>query len=88
MCVLRFPPLSAFITENVYHPITPCSSRFPANQRVEEGQAKFQDLLLGPPPTDFITYQLMDELEKVIGFASSELSILGGRYVLTTVFFT
>uniref|UniRef100_A0A4W5N8Y7 MORN repeat containing 1 n=1 Tax=Hucho hucho TaxID=62062 RepID=A0A4W5N8Y7_9TELE len=36
----------------------------PANQRVEEGQAKFQNLLLAPPPHDFLPYQLMDELEK------------------------
>ncbi|KAK6308525.1 hypothetical protein J4Q44_G00217960 [Coregonus suidteri] len=36
----------------------------PANQRVEEGQAKFQDLLLAPPLTDCIPYLLMDELEK------------------------
>ncbi|XP_019906974.2 MORN repeat-containing protein 1 isoform X2 [Esox lucius] len=36
----------------------------PANQRVEDGQAKFQNLLLAPPPPDFIPYQLMDELEK------------------------
>ncbi|KAL1020787.1 hypothetical protein UPYG_G00004670 [Umbra pygmaea] len=36
----------------------------PANQRVDDGQAKFQNLLLAPPPSDFIPYQLMDELEK------------------------
>uniref|UniRef100_A0A8C7JDF3 MORN repeat containing 1 n=1 Tax=Oncorhynchus kisutch TaxID=8019 RepID=A0A8C7JDF3_ONCKI len=38
----------------------------PANQRVEEGQAKFKNLLLAPPPHDFIPYQLMDELKRNI----------------------
>ncbi|XP_013991987.1 MORN repeat-containing protein 1 isoform X3 [Salmo salar] len=38
----------------------------PANQRVLEGQAKFQNLLLAPPPHDFIPYQLMDELKRNI----------------------
>lgn len=50
----------------------------PANQRVLEGQAKFQNLLLAPPPHDFIPYQLMDEL-KVNGFTMTFLT----KYCLT-----
>ncbi|XP_064153833.1 MORN repeat-containing protein 1-like [Anguilla rostrata] len=35
-----------------------------ANQRVEAGQAKFQNLMLAPPPPDYKPYLVMDELEK------------------------
>ncbi|XP_078144430.1 MORN repeat-containing protein 1-like [Centroberyx gerrardi] len=34
-----------------------------ANRRAEEDQVKFQDLMLAPPPADFILFQL-DELDK------------------------
>ncbi|XP_046895291.1 MORN repeat-containing protein 1-like [Hypomesus transpacificus] len=52
--------------------VTECSSGLfpgqqgvsPANQRVKDGQAKFQDIMLALPPPDFIPYQLLDEMDK------------------------
>ncbi|XP_028849886.1 MORN repeat-containing protein 1-like [Denticeps clupeoides] len=36
----------------------------PACQRTVDGQAKFTDLLLAPPPPDYKLFELMDEMEK------------------------
>ncbi|KAJ8388082.1 hypothetical protein AAFF_G00147000 [Aldrovandia affinis] len=36
----------------------------PANQRVEEGRARFQNLMLAPPPPDYKPYLMMEEMEK------------------------
>ncbi|MGH0176422.1 UNVERIFIED_CONTAM: hypothetical protein FKN15_072731 [Acipenser sinensis] len=36
----------------------------PANQRVEAGCAKFQNVMLAPPPTNYRAFLVMDELEK------------------------
>ncbi|KAG7472804.1 hypothetical protein MATL_G00112830 [Megalops atlanticus] len=36
----------------------------PANQRVRAGRARFQNLMLAPPPPDYKPYMVMDEMEK------------------------
>ncbi|XP_058858108.1 MORN repeat-containing protein 1-like [Acipenser ruthenus] len=36
----------------------------PANQRVEAGCAKYQNVMLAPPPTNYRAFLVMDELEK------------------------
>ncbi|XP_015192642.1 MORN repeat-containing protein 1 isoform X2 [Lepisosteus oculatus] len=39
----------------------------PANQRVEAGRAKFQNLMLAPPPPNYQPFLLVDETEKQKG---------------------